>query len=184
MFSLSDLAVLTDENKASLSVQLTRLVNAGIITHAAREWYENPFNSPSAEEVAMVLRNPSYLSLEYALSKHGILSQRVYTLTLVTVKFPYTYRTDQREYEYHQINRSLFWGYQKEGMVLTAESEKALLDLIYIRCVHTKEMDIDALFSLVDDMDVGELNLETLSKYAKSFDNRTRRVFAKVDKLK
>lgn len=180
IFSLSDLVQLTGEDKSSLSVQLTRLVKAGVISRAAQVWYENPFMPPSFEEVAMVVRYPSYLSMEYALSKHGILSQAVYTLTLVTTKLPYTYRTDRAIYEYHQVNQSLFWGYLKEGTVLTAEPEKALLDLIYIRYASTRELNIDGIASLVNDMTVYEFDLEKLHQYSKKFNFGTRKVLAEL----
>ena len=181
LFSLSDLAQLTGEDKSSLSVQLTRLVKAGVISRAAQVWYENPFTPPSFEEVAMVIRYPSYLSMEYALSKHGFLSQAVYTLTLVTTKLPYTYKTDQMVYEYHQISRSLFWGYQQEGTVLTAEPEKALLDIIYLRCVSTGELNMDGVASLVNDMAVYEFDLEKLHQYSKKFSPGTRRVLSELE---
>lgn len=169
LFSLADLAQLTGESKASLSVQLTRLVQGNVIRRAAREWYENPFNLPSREEVAMVLRPPAYLSLEYALSKHGVLSQAVHTLTLITIRSPYTYRTADATYEYHQIRRSLFWGYTRENGVALADPEKALLDLVYIRHVMTDELGDRALASLVDDMDVAAIQEDRLRRYAGRF---------------
>lgn len=184
LFALSDLAQLTGENKASLSVQLTRLVKANIINRAAQIWYENPFNTPSFEEIAMVVRYPAYLSMEYALSKHGILSQMTYTLTLVTTKLPYTYKTKQSVYEYHQISPSLFWGYQKEGTVLTAEPEKAFLDLIHIRCVNNGELNTDGLISLVNDMDLNMFNTERLFKYSKKFSSRTKEICHELNYLK
>lgn len=180
LFSLSDLLVLTGESKSSLGVQLTRLVKADIISRAARGWYENPFNPPNPEQVAMVLRYPSYLSLEYALSKQGVLSQRTLTLTIVTTKNPYTYSTKTEEYEYHQIKPELFFGYEKEGKVLTAKPEKALLDLIHIRLVHSDEMKMDAFLSLLDDMEVEELDEKTLLDYKTSFGKKTEKVLERA----
>ena len=72
LFTLSDLVILTGENKSSLTVQLSRLVKSGIVDHPVRGWYGNPFQTPSKEELAMVIRYPSYLSMEYALSKKGM----------------------------------------------------------------------------------------------------------------
>jgi len=180
LFSLSDLAQLTGENKSSLSVQLTRLVKTNVISRIAQMWYENPFATPSIEETAMVIRYPSYLSLEYALSKQGILSQTVHTLILVTTKLPYTYKTSKAVYEYHQIKKSLFWGYKREGTVLTAEPEKALLDLIYIRCIRNREMNQDNLASLVNDMDLSELERKRLHRYAERFSSGTKNVLYKL----
>jgi len=115
IFSLNDLKVLSGDNTSTVSVQLSRLSRMGMVKNPVKGWYLNPFNTPSMEELSMVLRTPSYLSLEYALSRHGILSQDVHTYTLVTTKLPHTYRSDESIFEYHQIKRSLFWGYSTEG---------------------------------------------------------------------
>ncbi|MEA2053548.1 MAG: hypothetical protein U9O96_00285, partial [Candidatus Thermoplasmatota archaeon] len=134
-----------------------------------------------SEEIAMIIRYPSYLSMEYALSKQGILSQRVYTLTLVTTKLPYTYRKDRATYEYHQISHSLFWGYWREGTVLVAEPEKALLDLIYIRCVKNGDLNVEEVNSLVNDMAIDEFDMERLCNYSKKFGSGTRKVLAQLN---
>jgi len=173
IFSLHDIVLLSGEEKPFVSVQLSRLVRSGIIRRPVRGWYLNPFALPSAEELSMVIRRPSYLSMEYALSRHGILSQNVFTLTLVTPKLPYTYRTGASIFEYHQIKRSLFRGYVQEGSVLVADPEKALLDLIYIRYVRGREFGRSALDSLVDDMYLEDLDRGKLLRYAEGFDGRT-----------
>jgi len=178
LFSLSDLVQLTGEDKSSLSVQLTRLVKSNVLSRAAQFWYVNPFSIPSAEEVSMVIRFPCYLSMEYALSKNGVLSQAAQTLTLVTTKLPYTYESDDVVYEYHQISSSLFWGYKKSGMVLTAESEKAFLDFIYIRCVCNKALNFKGLSSFINDMDLSDMDLDRLHKYAARFSPGTRKVLS------
>lgn len=180
LFSFSDLLVLTDENESSLAVQLNRLVNSGTLTRASKGWYENPFNPPSPEETSMVLRYPSYLSLEYALSKRGILSQRANTLTLITTKNTYTYTTSGGEYEYHQVKEELFFGYDREGKVLIGKPEKALLDLVYIRAVHSGEMTVPIISSLVDDMETDEFDSKLMSKYLDSFDKKTREIVEKI----
>ena len=180
IFSLADIVLLSEEEKPFVSVQLSRLVSSGMLERPARGWYLNPFNLPSAEELAMVLRRPAYLSLEYALSRQGILSQNVFTLTLATTKLPYNYQTRDSVLEYHQIKRSLFGGYTREGVVLVAEPEKALLDLIYIRHVRGRELGRVALDSLLDDMYLDELDQEKLLGLAKGFDRRTRKVLGEV----
>ena len=180
LFSLTDLSQLTGEHKSSLAVQLTRLVRASLVKRIAYGWYENPFAPPSQEEVAMILRYPSYLSMEYALSKQGILSQAVYTLTLITTKLPYTYKTEGATYEYHQINKNLFWGYKRAGMVQIAEAEKALLDLIYIRYAKNRGLNTTGLKSLLNDMDIGEFDFKKLHMYSKKFSPKTRKILTSL----
>ncbi|MFA5102473.1 MAG: hypothetical protein WC525_04920, partial [Candidatus Thermoplasmatota archaeon] len=120
-----------------------------------------------------VLRVPCYLSLEYALSRQGILSQRPYTITLVTTQPPYTFQTDTTQYEYHQIHKSLFWGYTQEKTVCIAHPEKAVLDLLYIRGVCTKELTLNGFRSLLEDMDFDTLDKRRLQEYTKQFGKRT-----------
>lgn len=60
--------------------------------------------------------------------------------------------------------------------MLTAEPEKALLDLIYIRYVSTREISVAELASLVNDMYIDKLNKETLHSYAERFNPVTRKV--------
>lgn len=180
LFSLSDLVLLTGDDRSSLSVQLSRLVRSGVIERPVRGWYSNPFAPPSDEEVAMVIRQPSYLSLEYALARRGILSQAVHVHTLVSTRLPYTFHSGPRVFEYHQVKRDLFWGYEREGYVLVAEPEKALLDLIYVRVVRGRKMGRGALDSLVDDMYMEDLDQDRLSRYANGFDTRTREVLSEI----
>jgi len=176
VFSLADIVLLSGEDKSAVSVQLSRLVRSEIVERLARGWYMNPFNRPSSEEQSMVVRRPSYLSLEYALSRQEILSQNAFTFTLVTTKLPYIYRTGDSVLEYHQIKRPLFWGYVREGTVLVAEPEKALLDLIYIRYVRGRSLSREGLDSLMDDMYLEELDRKRLLRYGDEFDRATRRI--------
>jgi hypothetical protein len=178
-FSLSDLVVLTGENRPSMSVQLSRLVRSGLIDHPVRGWYSNPLRPPSDEELAMVIRNPSYFSMEYALSRHGILSQSTLTYTLITTKLPRTYHVDGRVFEYHQVKRSLFWGYRSEGTALAAEPEKALLDLIYVRSAKRGGIEENLLDSLMDDMYLEDLDLDRLWRYSSRFNGNIRKILSK-----
>lgn len=182
LFSLSDLLVLTGEKRSTISVQLARLTGKGIVENPVRGWYSNPFRPPTPEELSMVIRTPSYLSMEYALSKHGILSQNVFTYTLVTPKLPYTFRNDMDTFEYHQVKRSLFWGYKTEGIVLTAEPEKALIDLIYIRLIRGRDSNESIIHSLIDDMYLEELDRDRLMEYSNWFDSGTKQFVLKLNK--
>jgi len=176
MFSLSDINQLVNEPRESIAVELTRLVQKDMISRVTRGWYANPFNPPSHEEISMILRVPCYLSMEYALSRQGILSQRVSTFTLVTTQKPYIYKKGEVVYEYHQLQRSLFLGYKQDGDILIAEVEKALLDLIYIRVVHTKQVSIEQFSSLLDDMYKEDFNINRLKKGGKQFGGMTQKI--------
>ncbi len=180
IFSLNDLKVLTGENTSTISVQLSRLSRSGLVENPIKGWYTNPFNIPDPEELSMVLRAPCYLSMEYALSRHGILSQDVHTYTMVTTKLPHTYRSDDDIFEYHQIKRSLFWGFKIEGTVQVAEPEKALLDLIYVRITRNRDAKENAILSLIDDMYIEELDGKKALDLSKRFDRKTKEFTVKI----
>jgi len=183
LFSLSDLSQLTGINKPSLSVQLSRLTKKNIIKRASKDWYENPFNNPTNEEISMVIRYPSYISMEYLLSKKNILSQAVQTYTLITTKLPYTYQKKDKTFEYHQIGKNLFFGYVKENKITLAEPEKALLDIIYIRYLKNNEFSFNSIKSLIDDMAIEEINLKKLDRYSNIFGRKMNETINKLGLL-
>ncbi|MEW5936393.1 MAG: hypothetical protein AB1665_01050 [Candidatus Thermoplasmatota archaeon] len=169
IFSASDLSQLTGMRRDVLRVEMARLVKRGVVERLARGWYANPFHPPTAEETAMVLRRPAYISMEYALSFHSILSQTAYTVTVITTKNPYTYSRGKWTFEYHQISRRLFWGFEERGAFNIASPGKALLDLIYIRAVRGRELDADGMNSLLEDMHLDLLDKGALLAHARRF---------------
>ncbi|ACX53254.1 hypothetical protein Adeg_2178 (plasmid) [Ammonifex degensii KC4] len=170
VFTFDDLHVLTGLPTRELKVELSRLVKRGLAERLAKGVYANPFNYPSPAEIAMVLRPPCYISMEHCLSEEGILSQHSFTVTCVTLGTPGTVRTSRTIFEYHRIARRLFWGWREDGQgVRWAWPEKALLDLIYIRHLRTRELSRERLLSLLDDMYLGELNGERLVEFLSRF---------------
>lgn len=176
LFSVEDLLQMTGARRETLHVQLSRLTRQGVVERVGRRWYANPFNVPSVDEIAMVLRFPSYVSLEQALSRHDILSQTAFAVTLVTTRLPYAFVCRGIRLEYHQISRRLFWGYVFDGRANVAHPEKAVLDLIYIRYVRNRELTHDRLRSLLDDMYLADLDRDRLLVYAGRFGGPVRGV--------
>lgn len=178
LFKVADLAQLTDLHPGGLATQLKRLVQDGVLQRPVRGWYINPFRTPTNEEIAMVLRSPSYLSLEYALSAASILSQWSFRLTLVTTGTPYLFTKEHPRFEYHHLGRTLFYGYRMRDGVAWADPEKALLDLIYLRHLKTGKLDEDRLRSLLGDMYLEDLDQKLLQEYAEPFAPYARRLLA------
>lgn len=176
IFSFADLQQMSGIRKEVLYVEMSRLVKSGVVTRLAQGWYANPFNPPLVEEVAMALRHPSYLSLEYALSAHNVLSQAAMALTLVTTKPPHLFKMPSAVFEYHQISRKYFFGHYFHGHAHIAYPEKALLDWLYIRHVRNRELDRDGVASLLDDMYLEELDRERLRSFMDRFDPATARL--------
>ncbi|MEI6587713.1 MAG: hypothetical protein WCO05_02060 [Candidatus Moraniibacteriota bacterium] len=87
------------------------------------------------QEISFLLYQPSYLSLESALSYYGLIPELVYAQTGVTTKTTRKFSNDFGNFGYRHIQSKLFFGYvaveTKFGKYLMAEPEKALIDYFY-----------------------------------------------------
>lgn len=88
------------------------------------------------EYLANVIRYPSYVSLEYALSKYGLIPEGVFGITSVTLKSSRTYKNSLGNFIYRNIKENLFFGFEDrefEGKrIKMATKEKALFDFLYL----------------------------------------------------
>lgn len=102
------------------------------------------------EEVACVLYEPAYISLESALSHYGFIPEMVYATVSVTARINRTFDNCFGRFIYRHVKRALFWGYKtvhtESGFYLLAEPEKALLDYFYLNLGHINSpADVDGL---------------------------------------
>lgn len=89
------------------------------------------------EYLANVLRYPSYISLEYVLSKQNFLAEASFALTSVTTKTPRLYDSAIGRFIYRNIKKELFSDYSiKEfgiKQIRIADLPKALFDFLYLK---------------------------------------------------
>jgi len=97
------------------------------------------------EFMANRLKVPSYLSMEYILSKYGILSESVFSYTIVTLKRSGSFSNKLGVFFYKNIKESLFDGYEikeRGGFLLKEASRaKALFDYFYYKIQSVSEID-------------------------------------------
>ncbi len=130
IFTLRELAILTDENDASTGMALLRAKKSGVVGRIKNLWI-NMIDKPTLEDVALELKSPSYISFESALYKHGILSQSPRgLLSLATTLKPGKISTPLGDIQYTHLSPKLFFGFDSNRLAI---SEKAFLDLIYIK---------------------------------------------------
>jgi len=90
----------------------------------------------SSKEVAFLIYQPSYISLEYALSYYKIIPEAVFAITSVSTKATRKFSNDFGVFLYSKIKANLFFGYKsyqiENGKYLLATPEKALLDYLYL----------------------------------------------------
>ena len=131
-----------DVDPADVASQLSRWVATGKLLQLRRRIYALPAarrrRAPHAFETANLLVRPSYVSLEAALSYHGMIPEAVFTTTSITSARPVLHRTPLGDFDYRHVSTGLFWGYRSVEVApgvsaLVARPEKALLDLVYLR---------------------------------------------------
>ena len=123
-----------------LGVQLSRWTRNGRLIQLRRGAYLLPEhlrrNHPPAERLANLLVRPSYVSLERALSIHGLIPEGVANIQSVTTGRPIQLDTAVGVFSYRHVRQSWFFGYRElsvgGGKALVAAPEKALLDLVHL----------------------------------------------------
>jgi len=145
-FSLDDLASL-ETDKGYLKVLLSRYEKAGKAVrlkkglYVAKEYLEktkeNGAGSVYLEFLANLLYQPSYLSLDYILYKHNLLTEVPVNFTSVALKKTKALSNNLGRFFYRKVKSDLFIGFEtvKEGgfTVSRATKAKALFDYLYLR---------------------------------------------------
>lgn len=158
-FDVSDaLKIFGTKKIKTLYELLQRLEKNGIIRRITKGRYHFSLREYNDFELANFLVNPSYISLESALSFYGILPQFPYTVTSITPLKSKRICHQEKEYEFSHLESKYFWGFVKKDKFLIASPEKALLDELYfmakkLRKIHTQDLNLKP----VDKKKLGEL---------------------------
>lgn len=143
VFKLPDLAALLEiDRESSLFKVINQLVSAGVLVKVERNKYLKA-GGVSDFLTANFLYQPSYVSLESALSFWGILPQFSKEVTSVTVKLSKQKQFGGKAFGFYRMQKKLFWGYVKQDGFLIAEKEKAVLDLAYLAAKGVRSWNYD-----------------------------------------
>lgn len=131
----------TSKFTGNANVFLTRALKAGYVTRLTKGSYFNSLmyrdQLPTVEEVACFVRQPTYISCEWAMNYHGLLLQVPVICTAVTLHSTFgarnTIRYGNHVIEYSSISNKLFFGFETKDGISIATPEKALLDAVYLR---------------------------------------------------
>jgi len=132
LLSFQALRQMVGLNEAATRKALHRLEQKGFVVRLGKHLYANGLARPRLEEVAMVLGRPAYISFESALAQAGVFSQMPLTLTCASTTRSGRHRTPLGEIIFHRLRVDLFFGYHLQDGVAWADTEKALLDWIYL----------------------------------------------------
>jgi len=152
--------------------KINELVKKGILISIKKGLYiPGPkMNMPKPEPflIANHLWGPSYISLETALSYWGLIPERVYEISSVTIKTTKTYKTPIGRFSYFHMSLPYYsFGIQSVSLtprqvVLVASPEKALCDKIVMTSGVFLRSSRQVQEFLIDDLRIDE---EMLGKF-------------------
>lgn len=144
-FNLYDLERLFNPYRSSLSKFLTRKVKEEKLIRLKRNLYCLKRKIPNDYILANILYQPSYLSLEFALSYYSIIPETVYTITSVTTKPTREFIVTNRAFAYKTIKDKAYLGYIPREIdnqtFLIATAEKSLADYLYFVSLGKKNIN-------------------------------------------
>ncbi|MGM0367102.1 MAG: type IV toxin-antitoxin system AbiEi family antitoxin domain-containing protein [Actinomycetota bacterium] len=126
-------------------------------------------------EIANRIYSPSYISLETALSYHGLIPESVYLITSVSTRKTNSFKTPLAIFGYRKIKSSLFFGYiieeDNNRVFKMASPEKAILDLFYLKPDLKGSSDFSSL-RINNDNFKGIIDRKKLFNYLKIYNNK------------
>ena len=137
----------------------------GLFSRLKKGLYSLKNSSASDEVIANALYVPSYISMEYAMARHGIIPESVFEITSITTKPSRVFTFEEKNFSYCTIKKSAFTGYEmfENGIekFLMADAEKSLIDYLYFVSLGKK--------SLSERIDIRKLKRNKLKRYARLF---------------
>lgn len=125
------------------------------------------------ERVASALYEPSYISLEFALSHYGLIPEAVFSMTSVTTRTTRKFTNEFGAFSYRRVHPRLFFGYNPidvaGGKYLMAEPEKALLDYLYLNLGNMNDVDDIRGLRINGDELKRVVDRSKLERYSKEF---------------
>lgn len=140
-FFSSDVAELFAADPQAMRNQLLRWKKRGLVIGLRKGLYamsrEERAGVLSRELIAANLYQPSYISLETALSRYKLIPERIVPVTSVTPRKTKTFQNAEGMFIYRQLKKDAYFGFRQvrdeAGFpYFVAEPEKALLDYLYL----------------------------------------------------
>lgn len=136
-------------------------------------------------QIANILVSPSYVSLDTALSYHGMIPEKIVETTSVCMGRPKTLSNALGMFSYRKIKGTAYpHGVASEGeggQFLIAGREKALLDKIYF--FHSeRSFKMGYLFDSlrIEEGDIRELDFDLLDQYSEFYRTKKMALVAKI----
>ncbi len=168
VFNANNIRSLFGVSRVAASALLHRYKKQGFILQLKKDFYVFPDALPPDVYIANILYTPSYISLEFALSYHGIIPETVYEITSVTTKATRRFETLGKVFSYRKIKKVAYTGYEiqkQKGLSFNiANAEKAFVDTNYLRLKNRQKP--------ISRFNKEKINPERAIKYASLFGNK------------
>lgn len=152
--------------------KISEMIKEGTLVALRRGLYipgaETELNPPDKFVIANALRGPSYISLESALSYWGLIPERVYETSSVTLKTSKIYDTPIGRFSYRYSGAPFYsFGLRRVEITptqaaLVARKEKAVCDKIALTPGVNLRSRVQTEDFLIEDMRINEYMLEGL----------------------
>jgi predicted transcriptional regulator of viral defense system len=159
--------------------RLSEWQKKGYIKKVAKGYYifsDLEINESVLFIIANKIFDPSYVSLEMALSYYGLIPESVYGITSATSRKTYKFASSIGQFNYRQIKSELMFGYKlvnyKNHNFKIAEIEKAILDYFYVNSKLKTEGEFEEL-RINKDTFQENVNVGKLKNYLAQFNNKT-----------
>lgn len=150
----------------------------GYLTKVRNGWYVltgQAIGEPLLFAIANQIYVPSYVSLESALSWHGLIPEGVFQVTSVSSRKTQIFDSPMGRFAYHSLSPALLAGYRmlESGgwRFKMAEPEKALLDFLHLRPEYDTLPAIESL--RLNSLIIQGLNREKIMRYAALYSNKS-----------
>ncbi|MGB2762300.1 MAG: type IV toxin-antitoxin system AbiEi family antitoxin domain-containing protein [Minisyncoccales bacterium] len=167
IFTPTDIRRIFGVSKVAATFLVHRYTKQGLLKRVKQGIYTLYDTTVPDLYLANKLYEPSYVSLEFALSYHRVIPETVYEITSVTTKATRRFNALGKVFTYRKIKKEAFTGYsvnQQKGLTfLIAEPEKAFIDLTYLRIISNKKP--------ISRFNKEKINQTKALRYAKLFNN-------------
>lgn len=168
LFTHRDFSRIFKTSAQQTSYFLETYTKRDFLVRLKKDVYTIKMRLPNEELVANAIYKPSYLSLEYALSRYGIIPESVYNITSITTKITASFTALGKEFSYRKIKKEAYTGYVPEKrngkIIFIAEPEKALADYLYFVSLGRKTLN--------DRIDWSRLDKKKTIAYGKLFQRK------------
>ena len=174
----SDMAEILSVSPKAMRNQLTRWKKQGLLIELKRGLYvlsRDERQTPLSKEVAAaIIYQPSYISMESAMSHYKMIPERVSAVTSITTRKTRSVRNEEGSFIYRNLKPSLYFGFAEKKdeygyPYFIAEPGKALLDYLYLNLGRIAPDDKDFFTGSLRLQNRSIINRKKLNSYGRRF---------------